>query len=248
MRSAALVFLFVVIPVSVAAQDAEHSKPFIKCTETTCDHIYVNGYLFVVARGADVNVVAGGIKDTGHHIFLTVAVKDRSNSGSIDVIPSLFTLSADLDQKMKSLSYIDPAKATHSEGGASKWANVLDGFAAGTATQKTTVQTTGNASYIDHSSDGTMTNGTIAANSTSTIRTPDYAARDAARQRIAQRDAATALKQGQLSDAALRATTITPGAAASGIVFFEHEKKAETFTLTVPVNGTAYIFEFKLKR
>lgn len=228
-------------------QQVQSSGAVVKCTETTCDHVYSNGHLFVVARGTDVNVVAGGLVDTGHHIFLAVAVKDRSNSTKVDVLPETFTLVADHEEKTKALGYVDPNRAIRSEGGSVGWADFFDRMAAGNATQKTTVQTRGTANYSEYSTDGTVTNGSVSATGTETVRTPDYEAREAARERIAERNASAAQKRQQLANASLKATTITPGQAVRGIVFFEHDKNVKRFTLTVPVNGVNYVFDLPLK-
>jgi len=229
------------------SQQVQSSGASVKCTETTCDHVYSNGHLFVVARGNDVNVVAGGLVDTGHHIFLAVAVKDRSSSTKLDVVPETFTLVADHRDKVRALAYVDPGRAVRSEGGSVGWANFFDGMAAGSATQKTTVQTRGTANYSEYSNDGTITNGSVSANGTETIRTPDYQAREVARERIAERNASAAQKKQQLANASLKATTIAPGQAVQGIVFFERDKNVKRFTLTVPVNGVNYVFELSLK-
>jgi hypothetical protein len=100
-------------------------------------------------------------------------------------------------------------------------------------------------------SDGSYSNGTYNANgtyngsSTSTTSSPDYAAQERARERISERREAIASLETNLAQTSLRANTVMPGKTVRGYVYFQFDKHTDTQRLTIPIEGTLYIFLFK---
>jgi hypothetical protein len=228
------------------SQTGTTSQPVVLCTEVSCPHMYSQGFLFVTARSTDLEVVAGGIVDTGHHIYVAVAVRNLAKTANIDVLPENFTLQSELGKKTRALAYVAPSAAVLGEANPSAWANVFDGIVAGTATQSSSVHTTGNASFSSSSSNGTLVNGTATTNSSSTVTNPDNESRKAARDRIAEREAIAEQQKRKIADAILRSNTVIPGNIIQGIVFFERDRKAEKFILSLPIAGTTYVFNLNL--
>jgi hypothetical protein len=116
------------------------------------------------------------------------------------------------------------------------------------ASQQVTTQTNSNGTVSATSSDGTYANGTYNGTSTSTTTVPNYAAQAQARENIQRRRQALAAEAQALSQTSLRANSVQPGQTISGLVYFEWDKKVESFRILIPINGIIYEVPFTMQK
>jgi hypothetical protein len=229
------------------------SSTAVTCEEgKNCVFQYIDGFKYktLTADGATITVSLA----VGKYSRVAVSV---TNTGEkpIDVLPLEMTL--DVDQpKPKRLAFVSPEQIAKSVEHSAHWANALNAMGGAMATKQTTSQTdtsgtvnsSGNVSV--YGSDGSSANGSYNGNgtyngtSTNTTSSPDYAAQARARDNIAQRNAAVAGVEANLSQTSLRSNTVLPGKTVRGYVYFQFDKHTDAQHLTIPISQTNYVFSF----
>jgi hypothetical protein len=128
--------------------------------------------------------------------------------------------------------------------GRAAWDNFFTALGAAGATEQAVTQTntTGNVSVYSGSSSA---NGTYSQNSTSTTTAPDEQARQSAAQQIATNNIAAAHAMQVVDSSSLRATTVDPGKAVQGSVYFERARKVKRTITRIPIDGVVYEFSFE---
>jgi len=218
------------IPPGLAPAQNQTTKPAPKilvCDESAgCTHEFIDGHKFktMTSDGLTVTVSMMAI---GKYIRADVTVMNGT-AGTVDVPPTDFECDESVP-KLKKLAYVDAEKIIRSAQNRVAWGNALTAMGASVSRQQSTTTTTSTGTVHATDSDGTYTTGTYNGSSVSTIR---------------QRNAAIAALNGQLSHAVLKANSISPNQSIRGIVLFERDKKAESVSLSVPVDGVSFEFPF----
>jgi len=233
------------IPPGLAPAQNQTTKPAPKilvCDESAgCTHEFIDGHKFktMTSDGLTVTVSMMAI---GKYIRADVTVMNGT-AGTVDVPPTDFECDESVP-KLKKLAYVDAEKIIRSAQNRVAWGNALTAMGASVSRQQSTTTTTSTGTVHATDSDGTYTTGTYNGSSVSTTSAPDPAAQARADQTIRQRNAAIAALNGQLSHAVLKANSISPNQSIRGIVLFERDKKAESVSLSVPVDGVSFEFPF----
>jgi hypothetical protein len=228
---------------TLLAQD--QTPKVVLCDESTptCTHQYIDGKKFKILTADQVVITAYASANTKYaRVDLSVLNKTTM---PIDVLPQNFSIS-ELTPKERTFAYVPFEKIVKSDEHRAGWANALNAFGAGMATKQVTTDTTSNGTVDLNSSDGTYTNGTYSGTSTSTTSVPDYAAQAQAQENIRNRNAAIAAESQVMSQAALKANSVMPNQAISGVVYFEFDKKVETLQLILPIGGITYEIPFTM--
>lgn len=247
MRKLGLLCAFALCVAPVVGQRLEgSSQTALLCDEGAgCTHQFVNGHKIKILS-ADGITVSVSMLDTGKYFRADVGVLNTS-SASLDVLPMNFSLE-ETAPKDKMLAYVDVGKIIRSAQTRMAWANALSAAGAGMQRQQTTTETTSNGTVNVYGSDGTNANGTYNGTSTSTTSSPDYAAQARADEAIRERNAVLAMQSGQLSSAALRSNTLSPGQSIGGFVFFQRKGKGTSLLLSMPVGDKVFKFPFAFLR
>jgi hypothetical protein len=165
----------------------------------------------------------------------------------IDVLPDRFTL-IETKPKQKTLAYVSYQKIIQADNRRAGWANAINAFGAGMATQQVTTQTNTNGTVNAYGSDGTYANANYNGTSTSTTSVPNYAAQAQARENIRRRREAIAEEAQSLSQSSLLANSLAGGQSISGSVYFQFDKKVEEAVLTLMIDHVTYEFPFTMTK
>jgi hypothetical protein len=216
------------------------------CTEETgCSHQYIDGlkYKIITTDQAIVTVALGG---NAKYARVLVRVTNLSTT-PIDVLPDRFAL-VETKPKQKTLAYVPYQKIIQADNRRAGWANAINAFGAGMATQQVSTQTNTNGTVNAYGSDGTYANANYNGTSTSTTSVPNYAAQAQARENIRRRREAIAEEAQSLSQSSLLANSLAGGQSISGSVYFQFDKKVEEAVLTLMIDHVTYEFPFTMTK
>jgi hypothetical protein len=233
------------IAVPIHAQDTPVQQPAkLVCDENNgCTHQFIDGQKYKILT-TDHVVLTVGFSANKKYARVSVRVANISNV-QVDVIPEQFTLSETVP-KERELAFVPYQKIVRSDASRAGWANAINAFGSGMATQQVTTQSTTNGTVSATSSNGTYANGSYSGSTTSTTSVPDYAAQARANENIRRRREAIAAESQELSQSSLKANSLLPGQAVSGIVYFDFDKKAENLILRLLIDHVTYEFPFRV--
>ena len=247
MALTAKVPIFVLIAVSTGVTHAQVAatlrQPVVCDDSTVCTHEFVNGLIYKTIT-TDQIAITVAISSNGKVGRANLTVANKSEA-PFDVTPERFTI-AETAPKIKTFAYMPPEKVVQADAHRAGWANALNAFGAGMATQQVTTQTNSNGTVNATGSDGSSANGTYNGTSTSTTSVPDYAAQARARENIRKRKEALAAERQAMEQTSLRANTVHPGQTVAGFVYFEWGKKSEDVMISMPIGDTLYQVPFKI--
>jgi len=217
----------------------------ILCDEAAgCSHEFIDGlkYKIITNDNASVSVA---ISSNGKYARVSVSITNKSAT-PIDVLPDQFGL-METAPKNQALAYVSYEKIVRSDERRAGWANALNSFGAGMATQQVTTQTTSSGTVNATSSDGTYTNGTYDGSSTSTTTVPDYAARARAEENLRRRREALRAELQAMSQTSLKSNTVMPNQTVSGLVYFDFSKKVKNANILIPIGNVVYEFPYVME-
>jgi len=229
------------------AQDTTTQRPtkFVCDESSACTHQYIDGQKYKILT-TDRAVITVGLAANKKYARVSIRVANISSS-QVDVLPEQFTLS-EVVPKERELAYVPYQKIVRADASRAGWANALNAFGSGMATQQVTTQSTTNGTVSATSSNGTYANGSYNGTTTSTTSAPNYAAQAQAQDNIRRRREAIAAESQELSQSSLKANSLLAGQTVSGNVYFEFDKKAENLVLRLLIDHVSYEFPFKMIR
>lgn len=180
------------------------------------------------------------MSDTGKFFRLDVFVKNYKET-SVNVLPEHFTVES-VAPKPKVLKQKTPAEIAKSINRRAAWGGFFAAMGGALATEQRTTQTTTNGRVSASDNRGNTASGTYSEQSTTTTTGSDRAAQERARQQQAEIAANANDATAYLDVIALRANTLRQDDFIVGAVFFERDKKAETITVRIPIDGVTYEF------
>jgi hypothetical protein len=231
---------------SKAQETAPNSPTHYVCNEDAgCAHQYIDGVKYKILT-TDRTVITVALSGNAKFARALIRVTNKS-AMPIDVLPDHFILS-ETKPKEREFEYVPYQKIVQADNRRAGWANAVNAFGAGMATQQVTTQTTSNGTVNATGSDGTYANGTYNGTSTSTTSVPNYAAQAQARENIRRRREAIAEEAQSLSQSSLQANSLLSGQTISGSVYFKFDKKVEDVILTLLIDHVSYDFPFTMMK
>jgi hypothetical protein len=228
-----------------AQQPAIPSPKTVVCDESVgCTHQYIDGYKYKILT-TDKLTLSVSLGANAKYARVSVTVLNKSTA-PIDVLPERFSID-ETKPKERIFSYVPFEKIVKSDARRAGWANAINAFGAGMATQQATTQTSTNGTINATNSDGTYSNGTYNGTTTSTTSVPDYAAQAHAQENIRRRREGIAAESDSLSKLSLKANSVLPNQTVSGFAFFDFDKKAQNITVVIPIDGITYQIPFQMK-
>ena len=231
---------------SEAQEVAATSPTHYLCNEDAgCTHQYIDGLKYKIIT-TDQTVITVALSANAKYARALIRVTNKS-AMPIDVLPDHFTLS-EIKPKLREFAYVPYQKIVQADNRKAGWANAINAFGAGMATQQVTTQTNSNGTVNATGSNGTYANATYNGTSTSTTSVPNYAAQAQARESIRRRREAIAEEAQSLSQSSLQANSLLTGQTISGSVYFQFDKKVEDAVLTLLIDHVTYEFPFTMTK
>ena len=195
--------------------------------------------------------VAVSLRDTGWKMRADIMITNNTER-RFDVLPEMFTLHAvtppngrwDPQEGTKSLAYQAPEKLAKSIRRRAGWVAALSAVGGSMETQesKSVSSTEGDVRVRDKN--GNSVSGTYSGTTTTTTRSPNYAARERWNEQATNAIRGFENTISYMFRITLKSNTVMPGQDVLGAVYFEREKRSREGLLRIPINNITFEFPY----